>query len=135
MLTSRMQEHTTVDAYIAAQPPERQAKLEQLRNVICKAAPKAKEGISYGMPAYKLHSPLAYFANFKNHYSLFAMPAAVDAFKDELADYETSKGTIRFTHDKPLPVKLISAIIKFRVKQNEEKAALKAKAKKTTSRA
>jgi len=135
MLTSRMQEFTTVDAYIAAQPKERQAKLEQLRKIILKAAPTAEESISYGMPAYKLYSPLAYFANFRNHYSLFAMPAAVAVFKDELAGYETSKGTIRLPHDKPLPVKLISDIIKFRVKQNEEKAALKAKAKKKTSKA
>jgi len=130
-----MQEFTTVDAYIAAQPPERQSKLKQLRKIILKAAPKAEESISYGMPAYKLHGPLAYFANFKNHYSLFAMPAAVDVFKEELAGYETSKGTIRLPHDKPLPAKLISDIIRFRVKQNEEKAASKAKAKKNTSNA
>lgn len=128
-----MQDYPNVDAYIAAQPLNRQAKLQQLRKIIVKAAPNAEESISYGMPAYKLHGPLAYFANFKNHFSLFAMPAAVEIFKKELAQYETSKGTIRLPHDKPLPVKLISDIIRFRVHQNEEKAALKRRAKKKTS--
>lgn len=130
-----MQEFTAVNDYIAAQPAERQAALEQLRKIILKAAPNAVESISYGMPAYKLHGPLTYFANFKHHYSLFAMPAAVDTFRTELEGFETSKGTIRFPHDKPLPVNLISAIIRFRVQQNEEKAARKAAARKKSSKA
>lgn len=130
MPTARMQAFETVDAYISAQPAALQKKLVQIRQIIRKTAPKAEEGISYGMPAYKLHGPLVYFANLKSHFGLYAMPATIEAFKNELAAYETSKGTIRLPHDKPLPVKLITDMIKFRVKQNEEKAAQKPNAKK-----
>ena len=131
MATTRMQQFATVDQYIAAQPEELQPKLRQLRQLIRNAAPTAEEGFGYGMPAYTLHGPLIYFANFKKHFGLYALPSAVDVFKDELARYKTSKGTIQLPHDAPLPVKLITAIVKFRVRENEEKAARKAKAKKT----
>lgn len=131
MATTRMQQFATVAQYISAQPEEQQQRLEQLRQVIRKAAPKAEEGISYGMPAYKLHGPLIYFANFKKHFGLYALPSAIAMFKDQLAAYETAKGTIRLPHDKPLPVGLITEIVKFRTKENEAKAAMKAKAKKT----
>lgn len=124
---SRMQEFKTVNDYIAGQPKGLQAKLEQLRQTIRKAAPKAEESIAYGMPAYKLHGPLVYFGNTKHHFGLYAMPTSVEAFKDVLAGYDLSKGTIRLPHDKPLPLKLIKDIVKFRIAQNEEKAALKAK--------
>jgi uncharacterized protein YdhG (YjbR/CyaY superfamily) len=126
----RMQEFKTVEEYIASQPGAIQAKLEQLRRLIKKAAPKAEESISYGMPAYKLHGPLVYFGGFKNHIGLYALPVAIEAFKKELSAYELSKGTIRLPQDKPLPAKLITEMIKFRVAQNEEKAAAKAKTKK-----
>ena len=126
-----MQVFKSVDDYIAAQPEDLQPKLKQIRQIIKKAAPKAEEGIGYGMPAYKLAGPLVYFANFKNHFGFFPTPGGVDAFKNELAAYETSKGTVRFPQDKALPIKLISDIVKFRVIQNEEKAASKAAAKKS----
>lgn len=134
MNSSRMQKLDTVDAYIESQPKELRPKLEQLRQAIRKAAPKAEEGIGYGMPSYKLHGPLVYFACFKNHFGFFPMPGAIAAFKEKLSAYELAKGTVRFPHDKPLPTKLISDMVKFRIKQNEEKAALKqvAKKKKTT---
>jgi uncharacterized protein YdhG (YjbR/CyaY superfamily) len=74
---------------------------------------------------------LVYFGGFKNHIGLYAMPAAVEAFKQELSMYELSKGTIRLPQDKPLPVKLIRDMVKFRVAQNKEKAALKSKVKKS----
>lgn len=125
-----MQAFKSVDDYIASQPQDLQPKLNRLRQIIRKAAPRAEEGIGYGMPAYKLSGPLVYFAGFKNHFGFFPTPGGVEAFKNELAGYDTSKGTVRFPQDKPLPAKLIADIVKFRVKQNEEKTLLKAKAKK-----
>jgi len=125
-----MQAFKSVDDYIAAQPKDLQPKLIQLRQTIRKNAPTAEEGIGYGMPAYKLGGPLVYFASFKNHFGFFPTPGGVEAFKNELAEYETSKGTVRFPQDKPLPLKLIADMVKFRVRQNEEKASLKAKARK-----
>ena len=136
MATSRMQQLDSIDAYIAAQPQEQQPALQKLRELIRKAAPKAEEGISYGMPTFKYRgSPLVYFAAFKHHYSFFPQPKAIEAFKAELAAYDTAKGTIRLPHDKPLPAKLLTAIVKFRVKENEEKAERKSQAKPSKAKA
>ena len=115
----------TIEDYIDAQPIEKRATLQKMRFIIQKAAPKAIEGISYNMPVFKLDGLLVYFASFKNHYGFFPFPDAISAFKKELASYKTSKGGIQFPADKPLPVKLIQAIVKFRIKQNKEKARLK----------
>ncbi|HLZ17020.1 MAG TPA: DUF1801 domain-containing protein [Cyclobacteriaceae bacterium] len=119
------------DEYIADQPPKVRPMLKKLRQIVRKTAPDAKEVISYGMPAYKLHGMLLYFAAFTNHYSLFAFPSAIVAFKDRLKGYETSKGTIKFPLDKPVPVKLITEIVKFKVRENINKQLAKALAKKT----
>jgi uncharacterized protein YdhG (YjbR/CyaY superfamily) len=124
------QEITTINAYIKAQPKERQEGLKELRDIIRKAAPDAEEGISYKMPTFKLGGILACFAAYKKHFGLYAMPSAVVYFKEELKNYVTSKGTIQFPIDKPLPSALIKKIILFRVKENKMKAALKAKEKK-----
>lgn len=126
----RMQDFKTVEDYIASQPENIQPKLQQLRQLIRKAAPKAEENISYGMPAYKLHGPLVYFGGAKTHVGFYPTPDGIEAFKKEVSIYEPSKGTIRFPLDKPLPTKLITDIVKFKVKQAEEKAATKAKTKK-----
>lgn len=126
----RMQDFKTVDDYIAAQPDSIQLKLQQLRQLIRKAAPKAEEGVSYGMPAYKLNGPLVYFGGTKTHIGFYPTPDGIEAFKRELSVYDTSKGTIRFPIDKALPAKLISEIVKFKAQQNKEKAADKAKTKK-----
>ncbi|MDZ4757127.1 MAG: DUF1801 domain-containing protein [Bacteroidota bacterium] len=124
---------STVDEYIAMQPEPQQTALKKLRELVKKAAPKAEEVISYGMPAYKLHGMLLYYAAYKNHYGFYAMPGAIASFKDKLKDYKLSKGTIQFPVDKSLPTKLITDIVKFRIQENLEKEALKnaAKAKKT----
>jgi uncharacterized protein YdhG (YjbR/CyaY superfamily) len=122
-------EITTIDGYIKAQPKERQEGLKILRDIIRKAAPDAQEGISYKMPVFKLEGILACFAAYKNHFGLYAMPSAVVNFEKELTNYVTSKGTIQFPIDKPLPSALIKKIILFRVKENKMKAALKAKKK------
>lgn len=105
-----------VDEYIAAQTEAEQAVLRTVRSAIRGALPKAEEVISYKMPAYKLKGTVVlYFAGWKQHYSLYpAGDRLVAAFKDELAPYKISKGTIRFPLGKPVPAKLIARIAKFR---------------------
>ncbi len=115
---------TTIDEYFALQPMEKREVLEKLRFTIAKAAPQAEEVISYQMPAFKFHGMLVYFAAAKNHVGFYPMPKVIEVFKDQLKNYELTKGTIRFPYDKPLPVKLITEIVKYRVNANLEKAQL-----------
>lgn len=121
--------YTSVEAYLAAQSPAARKMLRQLRALIRKEAPDATESVSYGMPAYKLHGVLLYIGGFKAHCSLFALPQAIVHFREQLQPYTTSKGTIQFPLGSPLPEKLIREIIRFRVRQNLEKAAKKGKKK------
>jgi uncharacterized protein YdhG (YjbR/CyaY superfamily) len=114
-----------VAEYIAQFPKEVQVALNQLRQIIKAAAPKAEESISYMMPAYKYQGVLVYFGGFKNHIGFYAAPTGHEAFKKELSIYKSGKGSVQFPLDKPLPIKLITQIVKFRVKQNEEKTAEK----------
>jgi len=114
-----------VDAYIAEFPQPVQQLLQQLRKTIKAAAPKATEVISYGMPGYQLHGMLVYFAGYKNHIGFYAAPTGHEAFKKELSVYKTGKGSVQFPLDKPLPLKLVTKIVKYRVKHNGEKVALK----------
>lgn len=118
-MNSSMKTYKNVSAYIATFPKETAAKLTALRALVQKSAPKAEEKIAYGMPAYKLAGrPLVYFAAFKKHIGFFPTPSAVEYFKKELVGYKTSKGTIQFPLDKPLPLPLIKKIVLFRVKEN-----------------
>lgn len=114
-----------VDEYIAQFPPDVKAALESLRKTIKAAAPKAEELISYMMPAYKLNGVLVYFAGYNNHIGFYGTPSGHEAFAKELSGYKSGKGSVQFPLNKPLPLKLISKIVKFRVAQNEEKAAAK----------
>ncbi len=127
--TKQKVSYSTIDEYIALQPAHTKATLEQFRQTIKKAAPEAEETISYQMPAFKLHGMLVWFAAFKDHYALFPMAEAIDTFRAKLAPYALSKGTIRFPADKPLPLKLITEIVKYRVKQNLNGKLLKSAAK------
>jgi len=127
----RMKNISTVKEYIALQPAKVRTTLEQLRQTIRKAAPEAEEVISYQMPGFKFYGMLVWYAVTKNHYGLYPMANAIRVFKDKLKEYELSKGTIRFPIDKPLPVKLITEIVKFRVKENLEKKLLKEVLKKS----
>ncbi len=111
----------TIDDYINAQPFEKRSTLEKFRKVIQKAAPASTEIISYGMPAFKQKGVLVYFAAFKNHYGFFPTASPIIAFKKELLAYTTSKGSIHFPMNKPIPVKLIQNIVRYRVSQDEEK--------------
>ena len=124
MQTTTSARPKTVDAYVEALPPAVSGTLQKLRQTIKAAAPKAEELISYGMPGYKYQGMLVYFAAWKNHIGFY--PAgALKAFNKELSAYEVSKGTVKFSLDKPFPFELVSKIVKYRVKENEEKAKLK----------
>ena len=107
---------TSVAQYIASKPKPVQRVLRQVRATIRKTLPGAEELISYQIPAYKLNGRMViYFAGWTHHYSLYPCTAGVvTAFKDELAQYEVSKGTIRFPHSQPVPLKLIAGIARFR---------------------
>jgi uncharacterized protein YdhG (YjbR/CyaY superfamily) len=113
-----MQKYATVDEYIAGSPSDTSKLLQAIRQTILVNAPGATEKLSYGMPYYSLNGRLLYFGYFKDHVSLYPMKTGIMAFDKELKAYETSAGTIRFPLDKPLPVDLITKIVKFRVKQN-----------------
>ncbi len=121
----------SVDEYIASFPEDVQARLEEVRATIKAAAPNAEERISYQMPTFVLNGTLVYFAAWKNHIGLYPASGGVpEAFKDELSKYETAKGTIKFPLDEPLPLELISRIVQFRVAENLNMAAEKARKKK-----
>jgi uncharacterized protein YdhG (YjbR/CyaY superfamily) len=109
----------SVDEYIAKHPEDVQLILQRVRSTIRKAVPGAEEVISYQIPAYKLRGGgVLYFAGWKQHYSLYpATDRLVAAFKDDLAPYEVNKSTIRFPLSKPVPVKLIERIARFRAKE------------------
>jgi uncharacterized protein YdhG (YjbR/CyaY superfamily) len=114
-----MKTYKDIDTYIAAHPKKVQALLKKMRTTIKKAAPKAEETISYGIPTFKLNGNLVHFGGFKNHVSFFPASSGTKAFKKELSGYEGSKGTVRFSLDKPLPLGLITKMVKFRVKENQ----------------
>lgn len=122
-----MKNPKNVEEYISAFPEKVQDSLQRLRAIIKKAAPKAEEGISYGMPGYKLNGVLVYFAAFKNHIGFYATPTGHKAFKKELSVYKQGKGSVQFPIDKPIPLGLITKIVKFRVKENSEKVKSKKK--------
>ena len=117
----------SVDEYIASQPKTSQDLLERVRHAIRKAVPGTQETISYQIPAYKLPAgPVLYLAGWSQHYSLYpATSRVIAAFKDDLAPYQVIQHTIRFALSKPVPVKLIARIAKFRAKEAVERAKAK----------
>lgn len=116
-----------MDEYIAGFPPDVQAILQEVRATIRKAAPQAKETISYQMPTFTLNGNLVHFAGFKNHIGFYPVPSGIEAFKDDLSGYVQGKGSVQFPLDKPIPYDLIRRIVEFRVKENLQKAAAKKK--------
>ena len=109
-----------IDQYIAGFPKDVQKILEQIRATIKKAAPDAEEKISYAMPAFSLNGRnLVYFAAYKNHIGFYAAPTAHEAFKKEFSRYKTGRGSVQFPLDKPMPLKLITKIVKFKT-QNKK---------------
>jgi uncharacterized protein YdhG (YjbR/CyaY superfamily) len=122
-----MKENTpiNVDFYIADFPAETQELLQQLRDTIKKAAPEAEEGISYQMPAYKLNGMLVYFAGYKNHIGFYPTGSGIEAFKHKMTAYKTSKGTVQFPLNQPLPLDLITEMVRFRVSENLKRLTAK----------
>ena len=121
----------SIDEYIGTFPKEVQKLLETVRRTIKAAAPKAEEKISYNMPTFLLNGKyLIYFAGWKHHISLYPVPVGSDAFNKEVSKYAAGKGTLQFPLDKPLPLKLITEIVKLRIEDNLEKAEVKSGKKK-----
>lgn len=116
-----------MDKYIAGFPKQVQELLQKLRATIRKAAPEAEETINYAIPTFILKGNLVHFAAFKNHIGFYPAPSGIEAFKKELSVYEGAKGSIKFPIEKPLPLGLITKIVKFRVKENLERAKTKKK--------
>jgi len=110
-----------IDEYIATFPKNVQIILEEFRQAVREAAPEAKEVISYQMPAFKQKGILIWFAAYENHIGFYPTASGIDAFKEKLSAYETSKGTVRFPLNKPIPSDLVKEIVLFRVKENLRK--------------
>lgn len=108
----------SVDSHIAQFPEDTQKLLVQLRKLIIKLAPNAEEKINYGIPTYYLHGNLVHFSGYKQHIGFYPGSSGIEAFKEELTTYKTAKGSIQFPLDKPLPIALITKIVKHRVKEN-----------------
>lgn len=117
----------TVEEYISSFPPKTVELLEELRKTIKQAAPGAKEVVSYNVPAFQFHGMLVYYAAFKGHIGFYPTPSGIAAFKKELAAYKGAKATIQFPLDRPLPLELVSRMVKFRVEENAAKAEAKKK--------
>ena len=120
----------SIDEYISSFPKEVQIILQELRAAIKAAAPDAEEKISYQIPTFFLKGNLVHFAAFKNHIGFYPTPSGIEAFKKELAIYESAKGSVQFPIDKPLPLELVRRIVKFRVAENLKKAESKMRKKK-----
>jgi len=116
-----------IDEYISGFPEDTQKLLEQVRTVIKKAAPQAEEAIKYAMPTFTLNGNLVHFAAFKNHIGFYPTPQGIDEFKKELSVYKEGKGSVQFPIDQPLPLTLISRMVKFRAQKNMAKVKAKKK--------
>ena len=117
----------TVDEYFSAFPASTKNLLQELRTTIKRVVPKAEEVISYNMPAFKLNGVLVYFAAYEKHIGFYPTSSPIKVFKKELEGYKTSKGAIQFPIEKAIPKTLVRNIVKYRVKEDQEKAILKAK--------
>ena len=121
-----------IDEYIADFPKDVQEILEKIRMTIRKAAPDAEETIKYQMPTFTLKGNLVHFAAWRKHIGFYPASSGVEKFKQELSAYDGAKGSVQFPLDKPIPFGLISKIVKFRVKENLERAEAKGKKKQKT---
>ena len=117
-----------IDEYIAAFPKEIQAMLEQIRATISKVAPTAEEAIKYAIPTFVLNGRnLVHFAAFKNHIGFYPTPTGIESFQKELSKYKQGKGSVQFPLDEPMPLALITKIVKFNMVRNAEVIAKKKK--------
>ncbi|MBN1525268.1 MAG: DUF1801 domain-containing protein [Spirochaetales bacterium] len=113
-----------IDNYIAGFTDTIKEQLAAIRKIIRAAAPDAEEKISYKMPTYYLYGNLVHFAGYDGHIGFYPSPSGITAFEEKLQKYKYSKGAIQFPLDEPLPEALITDIVKYRVKENLEKATL-----------
>jgi len=112
----------SMDEYIATFPDETQKILKEVRATIKAATPEAGETISYGIPTFTLNGKyLIYFAGWKNHISIYPIPTGTEAFNKQVSQYVEGKGTLKFPMDKPLPLKLITKIVRLRVNENRKR--------------
>lgn len=116
-----------IEEYIAGFPQSTQKTLEQIRVTIRKVAPQAVEVISYGMPAFKLKGILVWFAAYSKHIGFYPKSSAIEVFNKEISAYKSAKGSIQFPLNKPMPLELISEIVKFRIAENMQEAESKKK--------
>ena len=117
--------YTTIDEYIAQFPDNVQSILNEIRSVIKAAAPGAREKISYQIPTFELKGNLVHFAAYRHHIGFYPTSSGIEHFKDELAGYELSRGTVRFPLGQPIPFDLIRRITEFRVRENLARAEAK----------
>jgi uncharacterized protein YdhG (YjbR/CyaY superfamily) len=114
--------YRTIDEYITTFPKDIQVILTAIRQAIRESAPNAEETISYGIPTFDLNRRhIVHFAAYKNHVGFYPTSSGIRAFKKELSSFKTSKGTVQFPIDKPIPLDLIKTIVRFRVKENLDK--------------
>jgi uncharacterized protein YdhG (YjbR/CyaY superfamily) len=130
LMKSRKPGLGSIDEYIDAFPEDMQKTLRGLRSTIRASAPDAEEKISYQIPTFTLKGNLVHFAAYQKHIGFYPTSSGIRAFKRELAAYELSKGTVRFPIDKPLPLKLISKIVKYRVAENLKNAEIRSRIRK-----
>jgi uncharacterized protein YdhG (YjbR/CyaY superfamily) len=116
----------TIDAYIADFPPDVQERLQTMRQTVHAAAPGLTEAIAYGMPTFRLKGKnVIHFGAFTNHIGLYPTPSGIEAFAERLAPYAGGKGSARFPNDQPLPLDLVTDIVRFRVAEVGEKTGPK----------
>ena len=120
-MISKKSKPESIAEYIKAAPKETQKKLREMHACIRAAAPGAEESLKWRMPAYSYKRILVMFAVFKHHIGFFPTPSAVKAFENNLSKFNTTKGTIQFPLEKPLPLPLIRKITKFRVRESLER--------------
>lgn len=125
-----MKKPANIQEYIGPFPENVRSILEEIRATIKRAVPEAQETISYGMPAFKYHGMLVYFAAYKKHIGFYATPDGHKEFENELAGYQRGKGSVQFPLNKQIPFDLIAKMAKFRGEENRKKALMKQKDKK-----
>lgn len=112
---------SSIDAYIAGFPKQIQDILQQVRHTVTKAAPGAQETIKYDMPTFTFKGNLVHFAAFKKHIGFYPAPTGDPAFEKDLAPYKTGRGSVQFPYNKPMPLELITRIVKLNVQRNTKK--------------
>jgi uncharacterized protein YdhG (YjbR/CyaY superfamily) len=122
--------YQSIDEYIASFPPSIQRTLRRVRLTIRKVAPDAQEAMTYGIPTFVYHENLVHFGGFQKHLGFYPTPDGISEFADELASYQSAKGSVQFPYDRPIPLDLITKIVRFRVKQIDLKVAAKRTARK-----